>query len=83
MRNGDPWATGWAAAGALALLCIGLFLQLHVAGIRVSNAEPSLYPVSDIEPSQYELAYLLLDHAFDSVVVELDSVRATCQEVSP
>ena len=70
MMQRDPWVSGWVAAAGLALLCVGLFLQVHIA------RQP---------PSDVELAYDLLEHAFDSVVVELDSIRVLCpeQEVSP
>ncbi len=69
----DPWLSGWALAVGLALLCAGLFVKLIIVG-----APP-------VKPTQHEAAHALLQHALDSVVLELDSVRAACpeQEVEP
>ena len=67
MTNGDPWVTGWAAAAGIALICFGLFLKLMIV---------SAPPV----PTDSELAVHMLEHAFDSVVIELDSIRAICPE---
>lgn len=60
----DPWVTGWAAAAGLALLCAGLFLQAIAGSQQVTDNE---------------LARDMLEYAFDSVVAELDSVRAGCE----
>ena len=67
-RNGDPWVTGWAAAAGLVLVCLGLFLQPHIKNTQPHNR------------TQQELAQAALEHAFDSVVIELDSIRAMCPE---
>ena len=81
MKCGDPWVTGWAAAAGLALLCLGLALQLHIKDMHVAVEEPvDLYQQTHIEPDQYKLAYDLLEHSYDSVVHELDSIRAICPE---
>ena len=85
MRCRDPWVTGWAAAVGLALICVGLFMQLHIAKTQVAEVSPDPYAPGQIQPQQYEMAYRLLERSFDSVVHELDSIRATCPpvEVTP
>jgi len=65
--TGDPWISGWAAAIGMLLIVVGLLVQLWI-----ERTEP--------EPAQTELATELLQHAFDSVTLELDSVRAICPE---